>query len=135
MNTKPIYISHTDNFQLRARLSAFADNKRFREASQLLRAELDRAILVNDETLSPDIVALDSTVSLEDLESHERETYTLTLPERADPALNRLSVFSPLGTAILGYAAGDELSWQMPGGLRRLRLVSVAHRAASAAHA
>ena len=134
MTTKPIYISHTDNFQLRARLSAFADNKRFREASLRLRAEIDRAILVNDETLSPDIVALDSTVSLEDLETKERETYMLTLPERADPSLRRLSVFSPLGTAILGYAAGDELSWQMPGGLRRLRIVTVHHRAASAAH-
>lgn len=127
MNTKPIYISQSDNRQLRLRVPVFAENKRFREAAEQLRAELDRAIVVDDGALSPDIVAIDSAVVVEDLESHEQETYTITLPEMSDPVLNRLSVISPLGTALLGYAAGDEVTWTMPGGVRRLRIVSVTH--------
>ncbi len=125
MNTKPIYVSQTDSLKLRLRLPAFAEHKRFREAAHQLKAELDRAIIVNDDALSDDIVALDSFVSIQDLESGELEDYTLTLPELSDAALNRISVFSPLGTAMLGYAAGDEFSWSMPGGLRRLRIVAV----------
>jgi len=30
-----------------------------------------------------------------------------------------------MGTALLGYRAGDEVEWQMPGGLRRLRIERV----------
>lgn len=130
MNTKPIYISQTDSQQLRLRLPAFAEHKRFREAANQLRAELDRAVIVNDDALSNDIVALDSNVSVQDLESGERDDYTLTLPELSDPALNRISVFSPLGTALLGFAVGDEFTWTMPGGVRRLRILSVSRSAA-----
>ncbi|CAM2848903.1 GreA/GreB family elongation factor [Rariglobus hedericola] len=125
MNSKPIYISQTDNQQIRRRIPAFADHKRFREAVANLLAELNRAVLVNDHTLSPDVVALDSVVEVADLVSGECELYTLTLPDTANAALNRISVFSPLGTALLGYASGDEFTWQMPGGLRQLRIVTV----------
>jgi len=106
-------------------MPAYAEHKRFREAAAKLLAELNRAVIVNDETLSADVVTIDSAIDVVDLSSGETERYTLTLPDTANAALNRISVFSPLGTALLGYAAGDELSWQMPGGLRLLRIAAV----------
>lgn len=132
MNLKPIYISQTDNARIRSRLSAFPHSKRYRTALDGLLGELDRAVVVNDDSLPPDVVALDSVVEISDEESAVRETYTLSLPETSDPSQNRISVFSPLGTALLGYAAGDELVWSMPGGPRRLRILSVTPAAAAA---
>ncbi|MET0263489.1 MAG: GreA/GreB family elongation factor [Rariglobus sp.] len=125
MNTKPIYISQTDQRLIRQRLPYFIESKRSREAALQLQAELDRAIMVADDTLSPDIVALGCHVELHDLESGERDHYTLTLPENADADGHRISVFSPLGTALLGYANRDEFEWKMPGGLRRFRIAAV----------
>ena len=130
MNSKPIYISQTDQRLIRQRLPYFIESKRSRESALLLQAELDRAISVADETLSPDIVALGSHVELHDLESGERDHYTLTLPENADPDGHRLSVFSQLGTALLGYANRDEFEWKMPSGLRRFRIAAVSRQSA-----
>ena len=62
---------------------------------------------------------------LRDLDSGEKETYTLVFPERADIASNRLSVIAPVGTAILGQRVGDELKWRVPAGWRRFKIVRV----------
>lgn len=37
----------------------------------------------------------------------------------------RLSVLTPLGTALLGYREGDEVRWKMPSGIRRLQIEKV----------
>jgi len=41
-------------------------------------------------------------------------------PAQADVSSGFVSVLAPLGTALLGYREGDEVEWQMPGGVRRL---------------
>lgn len=97
---------------------------------QELREELSRAQLVLPQLLPPSIVRLGSTFTVRDLETDELDTFTLAWPEQADIERSRISVFAPLGTAVLGYAAGDELTWRMPGGTRRLRLETVTPTAA-----
>lgn len=125
MNEPTIYISAYDSENLRLRLAGVtASDARTAKTLARLRAELDRAVIV--PTLPPNVVGLESTVAVLDLDTNEVDHYTLTLPERADPARGRLSVFAPLGTALLGYAEGAEIAWEMPGGTRRLRLTRVA---------
>ena len=70
-------------------------------------------------------MTMNSTVTLRDLETNERETYTLVYPEQADIANDRLSVLAPVGTAILGQRVGDELKWRVPGGWRRFKVQRV----------
>lgn len=89
-----------------------------------LREELARAI-VTDGPPATGLVTMHSTVRIADLDTGECEEYTLTYPERADPERGLLSVLAPIGTAILGYAEGDELAWETPGGVRRLRIAHV----------
>lgn len=132
MNLKPIYISRGDDARIRARLPSFAGEKRSRSSLVGLLAEINRAIVVDDGALPVDVVSLGSAVEVVDQESSERETYVLSLPENSDPAQSRISVFSPLGTALLGYATGDALVWTMPGGPRRLLIRSVTPAAAAA---
>lgn len=43
----------------------------------------------------------------------------------ADARLGRLSVASPVGSALVGRVPGDQVEVQTPGGLRRLELLSV----------
>ncbi|HQF37718.1 MAG TPA: GreA/GreB family elongation factor [Opitutaceae bacterium] len=92
-----------------------------------LRDELAAATVLPRENFPADVVAMNSRVGFVDLDSGEHEEYTLTLPQHADAEARRLSVLSPIGTALLGYRVGDEVSWPTPGGARRLRIVAVTH--------
>ncbi|HCO24501.1 MAG TPA: transcription elongation factor GreAB, partial [Gimesia maris] len=56
-----------------------------------------------------DIVTMNSTVRLRDLETDELETYTLVYPQDANIKEGKLSILTPIGTAILGYRIGDQL--------------------------
>ena len=98
-----------------------------------LQAELDRAQIAPERDVTGDVVIMNSTVTLRDLETHEVETYTLVYPDRADIANHKLSVLAPIGTAILGYRVGDEVRWQVPMGWRRFRVEQVNHQPEPAA--
>jgi transcription elongation factor GreA len=51
--------------------------------------------------------------------------YTIVVPAEADIARQRISLDSPLGSAISGHRAGDEVSFDSPGGARRVAIVDV----------
>ena len=44
------------------------------------------------------------------------ESYAIVGPAEADPLQGRISNESPLGRALLGHKAGDEVEWTMPNG-------------------
>jgi regulator of nucleoside diphosphate kinase len=90
-----------------------------------LAGELRRARVVPRAQLPPDVVRMNSTVRLRDLETGEVETYTLVFPADADIAENKLSVLAPVGTALLGYRAGDVVEWPVPAGVSRFRIEGV----------
>ena len=89
-----------------------------------LEAELERAEVVDSTAVPPDVVTMNSTVTLLDLESGEEETYTLVFPENA-AGRGRISVVAPIGTAMLGYRVGDVFEWEVPAGKRRLQVKQV----------
>ena len=90
-----------------------------------LRAELRRAEIIPSNELPADVVTVNSTVVLRDLDTDERETYTLVLPRDADINESRLSVLAPIGTAILGEHVGNDVHWRVPDGWRRLQIEKV----------
>ena len=87
-----------------------------------LRAELERAVIVPSKKIPADVVTMNSTVRLRDLDTDERETYALVYPEQADIAANKLTILAPIGTAILGYRAGDVVSWRVPSGSSQIEI-------------
>jgi regulator of nucleoside diphosphate kinase len=96
---------------------------------QALRRELDRARIVNDDDIPENVVKLNSRAELFDLDTGERMEFTLVLPAEANIDEGRISVFAPMGTAMLGYRVGDSFEWPVPYGLRRLKVVAVSHDA------
>jgi regulator of nucleoside diphosphate kinase len=97
-----------------------------------LAGELRRARVVPRAEIPPDVVTMNSTVRLRDLETGEDETYTLVYPEQADIEADKLSVLAPVGTALLGYRAGDVVEWPVPAGMRRFRVEEVVFQPRSA---
>jgi regulator of nucleoside diphosphate kinase len=121
MTRRKIHISETDRQDLHELLgSEFANAIAEPQCIDDLRSELARAVVIRSKEIPEDVVTMNSTVTLRDLDTNQAESYTLVFPSDADIANNRLSVLAPVGTAILGQRVGDRLRWRVPAGWRRL---------------
>lgn len=90
-----------------------------------LRGELERAQIVPSQEVPADVITMNSTVTLTDLDTHEDETYTLVYPEHANTSQGKVSILAPIGTAMLGYRVGDVFEWDVPAGTRRLKVTKI----------
>jgi transcription elongation factor GreA len=88
-----------------------------------LRERLLTAKIV--EVASGDVVEYGSTVEVEDEQTGARHTYKLVTAREASPGEGRLSIESPVASALRGRRAGDVAVVQTPRGERRLRVKSV----------
>jgi regulator of nucleoside diphosphate kinase len=122
MRDRPIVITEPDARRLRGLLAARAASDHDQEHLQELRAELERALVLEPDQVPANVVTMNARVEVLDLTSGERRELILVSPADADVAARRISVLAPLGTALLGYREGDELEWVMPGGRRQLRV-------------
>ena len=98
-----------------------------------LEAELERATIIEPAQMPPDVITMNSTVRFVDLSNGEEESYILVYPRDADAANGKISVFAPIGTALLGYRVDDVVEWSVPAGKRRLQIVAVQHESEPAA--
>jgi regulator of nucleoside diphosphate kinase len=54
--------------------------------------------------------------------------YSLVFPNEADADEGRISILAPVGTAMIGYRVGDVIEWQVPSGLRRLKVEEIIYQ-------
>lgn len=93
-----------------------------------LNAELDRAVIIDSREIPADVITMNSQAHLEDMETGEEMRFTLVFPESADSQQGKISILAPVGTAMLGYRAGDVFEMQTPGGVRKLKIVRVLYQ-------
>lgn len=119
-SSPPIIVAFED----RSRLDALVAHAVGPVAEQL-EAELERARVVPLADVPEDVVVMNSEFEYEELATQRRRRLHLVYPQDADSSAGRVSILAPLGCALLGLRAGQEIDWHMPGGLRRLRVLSV----------
>lgn len=90
-----------------------------------LKKELEIAVLVEPENIPGNVVTMNSRVRMTDLDNDEEMIYTLVFPEDADVEEEKISIMSPVGTAILGYAEGDIIEWPVPSGVCHIRIEEI----------
>lgn len=118
-----IVITQQDREQLYELLeTSFATSISDRCYLEALRDELSLARVVDADAVPHDVVTMNSTVRLRDIAAKEEDIYTLVYPDQANIAEGRLSILAPIGTAILGYRAGDVVRWDVPSGMVRMRI-------------
>lgn len=93
-----------------------------------LQGELDRARVISTKRVKPDVVTMNSTVKLRDLDDGKLYEYQLVYPQDADPDDNKLSILAPVGTALLGFRVGDSVTWQVPAGIRRFQIEEIIYQ-------
>ena len=103
-----------------------------RDEMEDLIYELERGVEVAPREVPANVVTMNSTVRVTNIDTNETSDVTLVFPWDADYASGRISVLAPLGTALLGYAVGDVVVWEVPAGTRHLRIEKIVYQPESA---
>jgi regulator of nucleoside diphosphate kinase len=114
-----------------ARLSTLADAamNNMPDLAAGLADELGRAEVLAPGDAPEQIVCMNSEVTFRDDTTGKLQTVTLVYPSEADILQGRISVLTPVGTALIGLRTADAISWQTPAGeQRQLTVLSVARR-------
>jgi regulator of nucleoside diphosphate kinase len=93
---------------------------------ELLRGELERAIVCDEESVPQGIVRMGSIVSLQDRGedgSVVKIRGILVYPDERHPTLPSIPISSPLGAAVLGLTVGDTMPYEGADGLRHAATV------------
>ena len=109
---EPTYRTITDLDQVRITNSLrrqFGD--RPTPAAEALADVVDSADVLSPREIGADIVTMGTRLRLAEAGGAER-VIELSYPEEADLAAGKLSVLSPIGTALLGRRVGERAEWQ-----------------------
>ncbi|HRV51626.1 MAG TPA: nucleoside diphosphate kinase regulator [Bacteroidia bacterium] len=108
------------------------DAKQFRsisndEAEKLLK-ELDSAKIVEPEAIPSNVVTMNSIVKLSFQNNNKQIQFQIVYPEQANVKENKISIFSPIATALIGYKVNDEIEWIVPAGLTKIRIDEIIYQ-------
>jgi regulator of nucleoside diphosphate kinase len=95
------------------------------DVAEDLAGELERAGIVAESEIAPDVVRMGSIVEYR-TEAGATRTVTLVFPGDADIAEGKVSILTPIGTALLGLSPGQSIDWlARDGRSHRLSILSV----------
>ena len=90
---------------------------------QTLEAMIRNAVLIEQNGRTKGVADVGARVKVRTEDGEE--TYSIVGAAEADPIAGRISNESPLGRALIGHRAGDEVQWESPMGTSRVKIVSV----------
>lgn len=89
-----------------------------------LRTLLAAAEPVDESVAADGVARMGNSVGVRHADGEEAQ-YVLVSPAEADPRRSRISVESPIGSALVGSRAGDEVTADTPSGSERLKILRV----------
>jgi regulator of nucleoside diphosphate kinase len=129
MDKKTIYITESDYEKLETLLeNTKKTGSRNQDNLSKLEEELERCEVVESQEIPSGVVTLNSKVRFRDLDTDKEMIITLVFPSRANLSEGRISVTSPIGTAILGYAENDVIEWKVQAGTKNIRIEEVIYQ-------
>ncbi len=87
--------------------------------------ELNRARKVKPDEMPRDVVTMNSIVSLLNHKNKQVVKIQIVYPQDADIAKHKVSIFAPVGTALIGYRKGDKVQWNTPAGSIELEILDI----------
>lgn len=100
------------------------DNQDIR-ALNFLNIEIKRAKKIYPKKVKPDFVTMDSHIEVKFLETGKTRDLKLVYPQKANYEDGLISVLSPLGCALLGFKAGDSVTFVETGRTQTVRIERV----------
>lgn len=124
-----IIINRLDYARIKKYIS---DAKQFKsitsiEADNLLK-ELDSAKIVEPESIPSNVVTMNSIAKITFLSNNQQVQFQIVYPDQANLKENKISIFSPIATSLIGYKVNDEIEWIVPGGLTKIRIDEIIYQ-------
>ena len=94
----------------------------------LLLKKLDDAEFHSSTTIPKNVVTMNSRILLRDLDSGAELIATLTYPHGANPDRGRISVLTPIGTALLGLKANSVVEFSTSEGQKRYQIKRIIYQ-------
>ncbi|MFA9190172.1 GreA/GreB family elongation factor [Flavobacterium sp. FZUC8N2.13] len=123
MKPTPI-LTITDYNKLRELTKKAKDSSNIREIA-LLTQELDRAIINEENILDENIIRINSHVVIEDIKTNKQMSIQIVMPSQSNLKEGKISILAPLCVAVIGFKENDEVEWQLPSGIKTLKVIAV----------
>lgn len=123
MKPTPI-LTITDYNILRELTKKAKDSSNIREIA-LLTQELDRAIINEENFLDESIIRINSHVVIEDVKTQKQMSIQIVMPSQSNLKEGKISILAPLCVAVIGFKENDEVEWQLPSGIKTLKVIAV----------
>jgi regulator of nucleoside diphosphate kinase len=127
MKPTPV-LTITDYNILRKLVKNAKDSTNIREIA-LLTQELDRAIIKKEGVLDESIIRMNSHVTIKDIKTKQQMNIQIVMPSQSNIKAGKVSILAPLSVAIIGFKENDEVEWQLPAGIKNLKIITVTNTA------
>jgi regulator of nucleoside diphosphate kinase len=105
-------------------ISGYQQDLTLRKAVGKLSRELESAKICDEIDMPSNVVRFNSEVTIVS-ENGWQKKFQLVLPKSSDVKNNKISLLSPMGAVVMGYAEGDSLIWEFPSGEQTLTIKKV----------
>ncbi|WP_179344998.1 GreA/GreB family elongation factor [Winogradskyella ursingii] len=105
-------------------ISGYAEDHEIQKCLMNLSEELKTAYIVDDEEMPKDVIRFNSTVTVTFNNGIEK-TIQLVTPIDKDVKNNKISVLTPMGSALIGYSKEDSIIWNFPNGTQQITIKGV----------
>ncbi len=88
-----------------------------------LEMELERAKIISDEEVPPDLITMNSKVKFLNVQDNKEMTITIVYPSDANFIDGKVSILASLGSALIGLKVGQQIDWEFPNGKIKTLLI------------
>ena len=124
-----IIVNRLDYLRIIKQIDASRLNKTIdvSEAEKLLH-ELNSAIILDPDKIPGDVVTMNSVVKISFTDSGKQQEFKIVYPNDSNFKEKKVSIFSPIATALIGFRVGDLIEWIVPGGLTKIRIDEIIYQ-------
>ena len=124
-----IILNRLDYLRIKKCLSDALQHKSINENEcKTLMRELDSAKIVDPQDVPGNIVTMNSVVKISFLNNNKQIQFRIVYPDQSNIKENKISIFSPVATALIGYKEKDEIEWILPSGLTKIRIDQIIYQ-------
>lgn len=105
-------------------LTGYYKDNTLRSSVKKLVGEMETAQILDDGEMPKDVIRFNTMVTIAS-EAGWHKKFKLVLPSNSDVKNNHISILTPMGAAVIGYAEGDSLVWEFPSGNQQLQIEKV----------
>jgi regulator of nucleoside diphosphate kinase len=124
-----IILSRVDFARIKKSIYEARQNKTVSAAElDRLTNEIDGARIVEPNEIPSDVVTMNSIVSISFPKAKKNVEFQIVYPGEASLKDNKISILSPVATALIGYKEGDEIEWIVPAGLTTIKISKIIYQ-------